>query len=153
MESLIEEASKELSDKLSIESETKVSMGQFQLQIDNSTKRVKEAVELNNKLQTELTANRESIHILKAKNEEMQNLFLQIDQLEAAVNQVKDTYNSVANNLDRMEKTVLTSMSNTTFGLGKKADRAIQPYFPPPGNMDIYSTDALFESISLNQSN
>lgn len=148
MENLIDKVSKELEDRLSVESETKTAMSTFQTQADNSMKRVKETTDLANRVQTEITTNREMLSVLKSKNEEMQNTFEQIDQLETIVNRVKETYNSVANNLDQMERAISASMSNTSFGLGKKSDTTIQPYFPPPGHVDIYDTNELFEPLS-----
>ncbi|KAG0781538.1 hypothetical protein G6F16_011694 [Rhizopus arrhizus] len=135
MEILLDEASKELATRLSVDSMTKTTM--------NETK------ELATNVQTEITTNNDMLNVLKAKNEEMQNTFNQIDQLENIVNRVKDTYNSVANNLDQMERAISASTSNISFGLGKKSSNAtVQPYFPPPGHVNIYNTDELFESIS-----
>ncbi|KAG0794739.1 hypothetical protein G6F21_002641 [Rhizopus arrhizus] len=120
------------------------------LEVHSMTKTtMNETKELATNVQTEITTNNDMLNVLKAKNEEMQNTFNQIDQLENIVNRVKDTYNSVANNLDQMERAISASTSNISFGLGKKSSNAtVQPYFPPPGHVNIYNTDELFESIS-----
>ncbi|KAI8369080.1 hypothetical protein BD560DRAFT_397974, partial [Blakeslea trispora] len=49
------------------------------------------------------------LRALGEKDKELQNTFERIDRLELMVHQVKETYNKVASNVDKMERIIAAS--------------------------------------------
>ncbi|KAG2195537.1 hypothetical protein INT46_007237 [Mucor plumbeus] len=148
METIVNEAVDELNNTFSIQNTSKPTIDEFNKEAQSCMKRIKDTTDLITKVQSETDNINQLMQSLKSKDDELQAMFNKIDQLELLVTKVKNTYNAVAENLDIVEKAVNAS---TPFRLGNryKSDMPIQPYFPPPNQVDIYDTNELFTSTHL----
>ncbi|KAI8990238.1 hypothetical protein BDB01DRAFT_780557 [Pilobolus umbonatus] len=151
MESLIDEASLEVRNRLSVYNITETAMNQFDSEINTCKKRVTDSAVLANKIDAETTLVQDMYQSLNEKIDQIETTFDRIDQLEILVNIVKNTYNAVAENLDRMERAVNASTpTSLPFNIGaRRMDIPVQPYFPPPDTVDIYDTNELLSRLSL----
>ncbi|KAI9356352.1 hypothetical protein BD770DRAFT_390054 [Pilaira anomala] len=148
MESLVNEASKELNSRLSIDTIASTTIANFQNETQVCINRVEQSSELTTKIQTETQVIQDMLNSITQQYEALESTFDSIDQLEILVNKVKDTYNAVAENVDQIEKAVSASTRQ-----GKRTDIPVQPYFPPPRPVEIYHTKELFDSLEISLNN
>ncbi|KAG2205999.1 hypothetical protein INT47_005317 [Mucor saturninus] len=109
MEHIVAEAAQELESRLSIENLTSATMASWNHETSACIKRIEDTAQLTNKIQSETELIQEMLTCLNQKQGELQATFDKIDQLEALVNKVKDTYNAMGENVDMMEKAVSAS--------------------------------------------
>ncbi|KAI9323433.1 hypothetical protein BX666DRAFT_1873465 [Dichotomocladium elegans] len=81
-------------------------------QILDSSKRIADTANLNIKSETERLHVKDLMVQLREKTEALEATFDKIDQIEAIVHTVKETYNKVAASVDDMEKAVMASTSS-----------------------------------------
>ncbi|OBZ89773.1 hypothetical protein A0J61_02175 [Choanephora cucurbitarum] len=118
-------------------------MTQFNTHLTSCKKRSEDTQTSIQQIQQGVEDTNAILKALKEKDQELQATFEKIDRLEIMINQVKETYNKVASNVDKMERTIAAS---TPFRLTQRST-PVQPYFPPPDSVTIFSTDELFKSL------
>ncbi|ORZ00465.1 hypothetical protein BCR43DRAFT_521494 [Syncephalastrum racemosum] len=144
----IDGSAKELADQLTIDKVSANTLKQWDLQALQWMQQIEATASTTFKARTEFAETQELVQALREKDHALQRTFAEIDQLEAVVKTVKETYNKVAASVEDMERSVgasLESRSFSPFSFRLTRDNSqSQPYFPPPLPVDIYHTPDLF---------
>ncbi|KAI8393362.1 uncharacterized protein BYT42DRAFT_3676 [Radiomyces spectabilis] len=152
MESLVEASSQELATQIHPDRAVQSSLNRWHDQTLQCRQRIEETAAGVVKTRAETDEVQAAVQLLRDKMQQLQETFDEIDQIEAIVNTVKETYNEVAASVEAVEKAVAAShRTKPLFQLpiatrSATPDIPVQPYFPPPPPVQIYHTDDLFNS-------